>query len=181
MRWLDKIREKCLLRWIAIHDIQKKMYKFFYGKYGFTDNAFNPELTNIDEYLYGFIEQGGVLIYAYDKEVYHKVKACKKQHINYLFVEYEWMTKLNDLVEKKDKINNYNSLLCYTNPFPTIIYTNIPYNERKFLLQFIVIKDHHYIWVGSDRLEEEIEECKRRGIQYRFTIQKNLIEELYGE
>lgn len=51
MVWLDKIREKRLLQWIATHDIKKEKYKFFYDKYG---KEYLNKLTDIDIRLKNF-------------------------------------------------------------------------------------------------------------------------------
>lgn len=187
-KWLDKRRERKLLQWIAKHDIKKEKYKFlFMSEEG--DKLIEADFTGVDNYLYGFIEQGGVLIYAYDKEVYQKIKTCKKQHISYCFTENEHETKLNDLIEKK----KYQPITYFYTEDGNMIYVNavryLPYpifrdmkeELKKEIFDILFDKSYHYIWVGSDRLEEEIEECKRKSIKYRFTIQKNLIKELYGK
>lgn len=168
--WIEKKIERKLLSWIASHNIKYEKYKFFYG---FSIDVNTLYLSNIDNFIYDFIEAGGQLVYAYDEDIYKQVKELKKQNIPYCFTENKYETKLNYLIEKKEYILEISGL------------HRIPYfinkvDEIKTLLQcFEYDFPIRYLWVGSDTLEEDIEKCKHKKNKYRFTIQEKLIEVLY--
>ena len=188
--WLDKRAEKKLLSWIATHDIKYEKYKFLFGDFVITSFEMLKDiyLSNIDDYIYGFIEDGGQFIYAYDKDVYQKVKELKKQSIPYCFTENQYETKLNYLIPKKEYIPPLSSFITNDGNIVYISsYRYIPYlyskifaeDEKKELIDVVLEKDIKYLWVGDDTLEDDIEFCKQKDEQYKFTIQKELVKVLY--
>ena len=169
--WIDKRKEKKLLSWIASHDIRYEKYKYFYGDMVSIDLT-NIYLSNIDDYIYEFIDNGGRLVYAYDSNVYEKVKELKQQNIPYCFTENEYETKLNYLIEKKEyvlEISGIHRIPYYINEM----------EDKKVFLNNILDRDIKYLWVGSKTLEKDVEEYKNK--KYKFTIQENLVKEIdYG-
>ena len=183
---VDKRKEKKLLFWIASHDIRYEKYKYFYGDMVSIDLT-NIYLSNIDDYIYGFIEDGGQLVYAYNENVYQKTKELKKQNIPYCFTENEYETKLNYLIKKKEYIpppsffvDNGNIVYVNNYRYVPYFYTKSYFKKiKKEAINIVFGKDIKYLWVGSKTLEKDIKECKSKN--YRFTIQENLVKEIdYG-
>lgn len=162
MKLLDKIRKKRLLRWIATHNIKREVYKYFYDTY---DTEYLNKLTDIDMRLKSFIEQGGRLIYAYDKDIYQKVKELKRTHTKYLIVENEWETKLNYLISA---ITDYYITHCW--------YTVFLEEQFDCFIKEFINKGGRFLYCADIDIEEQVKQCQKHNIPYYITIQKGMLE-----
>lgn len=141
--WLDRKREDKLLSWIASHDIRYEKYKYFYGDYA--KEYLRLNIIDIDNRLESFIETKCVLIYAYDKNIYKKVKECEERNQKYLFVENKWETKLNNLIRANI---NYYETHCWLKSFNDKLF-------KEFIEQFIN-KGGKFLYCKDDDILKQI-------------------------
>lgn len=166
---IKKMSEEQLKEWISNTDIKLEKYRFFYYDYAET---FVNSLSDIDRKIGSFLMHNGVLVWAYDPEVYNIVQALIKYQQPFCFTENKEECKLNTLLN---------------NVYVFDIYYDQPLFSYKYHLEWIDSYHTNYlrgrfgnikvIDCYSPTLKQDILDAYNNDEMYVVTIQKEFIDE----